>query len=575
MTLDSPTEAECLIESARDFLVRAMWNGIDPYAGFAAAPARVDLQGWSGSKHPWFEKAIRELRPRFIVEVGVWKGASALHMAECLRREGIAGVVIAVDTWLGSAGSWRNRAAFESLGMRAGRPAIQDVFMNNVVSHNLQDYVLPLPLDSVNAAILLGSLGIVADLIHIDASHDQAAVTTDLTLWWPRLRVGGILLGDDYYHDGSLWPAVKAAYDSFTETHGLAYEHLRPKISISKTVPQQPAAALPRKPEVSASLFGDLPETLEWVGEYGTELVLFTPFCLWLSKAGLLKQRRIRIYRGMRCFYDDLDCLELIEKDERRTYQLPIDRPAWLPVRDEHTFDNQGRSPFHWYPDLRRKFLPYPLTPDVTAAGRPLLIVHNKHTNEWGGPPINHIPLAALDILFHMLKHAFTIVYIRHGMGPKHPGYSEDLNSDVPFGDRKLLEGHPEVLCFDTIYAQHRSDGGTQDINTFKNVLFSRCHHYVTSQGGGSYQMALFSGSIMIVLHRRGLEDPYTYRDGALSFMADVPPIRVICRHDRDLVRALPLLLHTWMTEDRVMLAPGAERLLAAYSPWAGAQRRG
>src|SRR5262249_55672117 len=87
-----------------------------------------------------------------------------------------------------------------------------------------------------------------------------------------------------------------------------------------------------------------LPELLDYTGEFGPELVLFNPFCRWLAKEGLLKNRRIRTYRGMRCFYDDLDCLEIIEKAEPRRYVPPNQRPEWLPIKNEHNFDNLGRT---------------------------------------------------------------------------------------------------------------------------------------------------------------------------------------------------------------------------------------
>jgi len=312
---------------------------------------------------------------------------------------------------------------------------------------------------------------------------------------------------------------------------------------------------------------GSLPDVLEYTGEFGPELVLFLPFCRWLSSAGLLKERRIRTYRGMRCFYDDLDCLEILEKDQQRRYVPPQERPAWLPVKNEHTFDTFCRPAVHLYPDLRAKFCGLPLTPEIGAVDRPLLIIHNKHTIEWSAGPVNQIPLAVLDGVFGTLKRKFTVVYIRHGIGPTDPGYSDDDQSQRTFQDRALLDSHPEVFCFDDLYAAHRAGGGTQDLNTYKNVLFSRCHHFITSQGGGAHHIALFSGSLLVIMHRRGFEESWAYGPGYYGFMAAVPPIRAICRTDDDLVRALPLFIDTTMAEDRVVLAPGNERLLAECSP--------
>jgi len=52
----------------------------NPYRDFDARSMTLDLQGW-GSEHPWFERFIRRIAPAEIIEVGTWKGASAVTMA--------------------------------------------------------------------------------------------------------------------------------------------------------------------------------------------------------------------------------------------------------------------------------------------------------------------------------------------------------------------------------------------------------------------------------------------------------------------------------------------------------------
>jgi hypothetical protein len=317
----------------------------------------------------------------------------------------------------------------------------------------------------------------------------------------------------------------------------------------------------------------NLPNELEYTGEFGPELVIFLPFCLWLSKIGLMRDRKIRTYRGMTCFYDDIGCLEIIEKDQKRNSVPAHKRPFWLPVRNEHDFDDRGRPAQHFYPDLRGKFLKYPMSSELEAAQRPILVIHNKHNAEWGPGPVNHISIETLDIIFGTLKADFTIVYIRHGMGATQEGYVEDHSAPKLFEDRPLLGRHPEILCFDDLYAAHLAQGGTQDINTFKNVIYSRCYRFISSQGGGAHQIALFSGSLLAVLHRKGEEEYWAYGDGYYGFMAAVPPIRAICRTEDDLKSALPLFVNSAMAEDRLLLSAGSERLLAKFSPWTIAQR--
>lgn len=50
------------------------------------------------------------------------------------------------------------------------------------------------------------------DFVYIDARHDFASVLEDLRAWWPKVKAGGMLGGDDY-----LYSEVKDAVDAFAE----------------------------------------------------------------------------------------------------------------------------------------------------------------------------------------------------------------------------------------------------------------------------------------------------------------------------------------------------------------------
>ena len=44
-----------------------------------------DLQGW-GQNFPLYERLINDMKPKIIVEVGVWKGSSTIFMANELKK---------------------------------------------------------------------------------------------------------------------------------------------------------------------------------------------------------------------------------------------------------------------------------------------------------------------------------------------------------------------------------------------------------------------------------------------------------------------------------------------------------
>lgn len=277
-----------------------------------------------------------------------------------------------------------------------------------------------------------------------------------------------------------------------------------------------------------------LPDVIEFHGEFGAELILFLPFCEWASRAGILADRELRVHAGMRCFYDHMNIGRLTEKTETRNAMTRVHRPIYLPVRDEHVFRPEHLSALMVYPNLRAKFARMPIDLGLPRSGRKLLVVHNKSVPEWTVGPLNRIPLDTLECIFDTLSTEFDIVYIRHGMrGPQH-GYSDDVES-LDFGDRELLQRFPSVLVFDDLHADHLARGGTYDVNTFKNVLYSRCFHFITSQGGGAHHIAMFEGSIVAVMHVRGRERVLAYRGGYYSFMARIPPLLLVAGNAQEL----------------------------------------
>ncbi len=200
-------------------LVSEIFRGHNPYADFRKEVAAKDLQGW-GSEHPFLTDSIDKVRPRVIVEVGVWKGGSCVTMARRLKEAGMDAAVIAVDTWLGSWEHWIHPPFFPELSLEFGCPTLYRKFLNNVLVEGLEDYIVPLPLDSANAAQFLKLLNVRPQMIHIDGGHDYDAASSDLRRWWPFLSTGGILLVDDYDEDRKVWPEVGRAVDDFVATLG-------------------------------------------------------------------------------------------------------------------------------------------------------------------------------------------------------------------------------------------------------------------------------------------------------------------------------------------------------------------
>ena len=179
-----------------------------PYDGLNLNEHPDDIRGW-GFNDPVFEEVISKAKPKLVVEVGSWKGASAAHMAKLMKVHCEQGAkLICIDTWLGSPEhflapflgedpDWRG-----SLRMKNGYPQLYYTFLCNMVRQKVDDVVIPLPQPSINGALILRELGLRPDVVYIDGDHEYGSVLADLRAFWPLLSDDGILIGDDFIgHD--------------------------------------------------------------------------------------------------------------------------------------------------------------------------------------------------------------------------------------------------------------------------------------------------------------------------------------------------------------------------------------
>jgi acetyltransferase-like isoleucine patch superfamily enzyme/predicted O-methyltransferase YrrM len=213
--------------------VRDRLFATDPYADLSTR-FPPDLQGWD-SKHPIFRAAITEVRPKLIVEVGTWKGASAVHMAHICREMGLDAEIVCVDTWLGNWQHWSRKEGVgsrEDLRLINGFPHLYFQFMSNVLSEKLDEIITPLPLTGVAGAKLFAHHALKPDLIYIDGDHEYESVLWDLRGWLAVLAPTGLLIGDDFS-----WPGVKRAVTEICESGHWRHEVRDNKFTMRRATP--------------------------------------------------------------------------------------------------------------------------------------------------------------------------------------------------------------------------------------------------------------------------------------------------------------------------------------------------
>ncbi len=164
--------------------------------------ALADDVGWCN-----FEKAttlaaiVVALRPKVVVELGVWMGGSAIPIAIALRAIG-AGQLIAID-------AWSVDASISGQDAEAHRKWWGETMGDEGHAHALETFVRRLEKQHITAEHCLirkqrtdqAEVPLSIDLLHHDANHGPQAVA-DIERWTPPIRVGGLLILDDLDWDG-------------------------------------------------------------------------------------------------------------------------------------------------------------------------------------------------------------------------------------------------------------------------------------------------------------------------------------------------------------------------------------
>lgn len=212
---------------------KAMLFASDPFDeieldGIDGEGVEVDLQGW-GSNHGAFRAVIEELRPSTIIELGTWKGASAIHMGRLCRDGGIAAQILCVDHFIGFPSFYLDPAkARAEFKLKGGFPRLYWTFMKNVHDAGLTDMITPLVQQTVHAAQICAARNVRADLIYVDGDHSYEGCRRDLAAFAPILAESGVFLCDDYQ-----WEGAGRAIDEFVAETGADHIVVGNKVVVS------------------------------------------------------------------------------------------------------------------------------------------------------------------------------------------------------------------------------------------------------------------------------------------------------------------------------------------------------
>lgn len=134
------------------------------------------------------------------VEIGSFLGQSTAALAHFVKESKKAVKIYAVDIFdISEFSDSPHAKVVDAFGGN-----MLDAFWENIVKAGVDGDITAIQKDSVSAASEFEDRSV--SYLMIDASHKYADVVEDIETWFPKVKIGGIIVGDDYD-----WHEVKEA----------------------------------------------------------------------------------------------------------------------------------------------------------------------------------------------------------------------------------------------------------------------------------------------------------------------------------------------------------------------------
>lgn len=160
---------------------------------------------WFKSAYDMMLDALPKDHPSVFVEVGVLYGQSLAYLGVEILNRNLPVTIHAVDNfagWPGVAQGAELREAFlrNTKPVRDAMPyqAINGQYVSDGM--NMWQGFVVHPIPSVEAAALFPDAS--CDVVWLDADHSYESVKADIAAWWPKVKIGGYLGGDDWAFRG-------------------------------------------------------------------------------------------------------------------------------------------------------------------------------------------------------------------------------------------------------------------------------------------------------------------------------------------------------------------------------------
>jgi hypothetical protein len=180
-----------------------------------------DVPGWFNGGILYSEQVGLANDGAIFVEIGSWKGRSTSFMGVEIANSKKDITFWAIDTWQGSPDEV---ALINDPDVISNR--LYEVFCENILP--VRQFIKPIISDSADAAERFYNDSI--DFLYLDAAHDYDGVFRDLTAWWPKLKCGGTIAGDDW-----CWSSRPGADFTVRRAVELFFSDKKVKIKIARS----------------------------------------------------------------------------------------------------------------------------------------------------------------------------------------------------------------------------------------------------------------------------------------------------------------------------------------------------
>jgi predicted O-methyltransferase YrrM len=178
------------------------------------------IDGWFNYEKFYCDVIAPRLNENSIIcEIGCWMGKSTVGMALANKKLNKKCKIYAIDTWEGSNEDVHKKIIKD---LKDKNTSLYEIFLHNIETYGVEDVVFPIAKTSTEASINFKEKSV--DLVIIDGSHEYNDVLNDIKAWIPKIKKGGMIIGDDYHPN---WKGVMdAVNDYFGENNVALFDNI-------------------------------------------------------------------------------------------------------------------------------------------------------------------------------------------------------------------------------------------------------------------------------------------------------------------------------------------------------------